>query len=183
MTTDVQTAQAEAGRAYGTPYYISPEQIRGEVDIDARADVYSLGATLYHVVARRVPFEATTPAAVMHKHLKEPLVPPDHINPDLSQGMGEVVEVMLAKERERRYGSVTDLIVDLEALQQGRPPLQARRYLSDAVLTGLAEGGASDETQLDLPPPAEPNPLTPWLIVLAVALTISVIVNIIVALS
>ena len=181
VTTDVQAAQAEAGRAYGTPYYISPEQIRGEVDIDARADVYSLGATLYHIVAGCVPFEASTPAGVMHKHLKEPLVPPDHINPDLSLGMGEVVEVMLAKDRKRRYGSVTDLIVDLEALQRGQPPLQARRYLSDAVLTGLADG-ASDETQLDLPPPSEANPLLAWLIVLCAALAISVALNFILAL-
>ena len=46
------------------------------------------GATLYHLVTGRVPFEAPTPAAVMHKHLKEPLVPPDHINTNLSAGPG-----------------------------------------------------------------------------------------------
>ncbi|MDP7289251.1 MAG: serine/threonine-protein kinase, partial [Phycisphaerae bacterium] len=66
---DIDSAKAEAGRAYGTPYYISPEQIRGELDIDFRADIYSLGATFYHVVTGRVPFEAETPVAVMRKHL------------------------------------------------------------------------------------------------------------------
>ncbi|RLC69883.1 MAG: serine/threonine protein kinase, partial [Chloroflexi bacterium] len=69
MAADEQTAQAEAGKAYGTPYYISPEQIRGEVDIDFRADIYSLGATLYHMVTGRVPFDGPTPVAVMNKHL------------------------------------------------------------------------------------------------------------------
>jgi eukaryotic-like serine/threonine-protein kinase len=80
VAADAQAAQAEVGRAFGTPYYISPEQIRGELNIDFRADIYGLGATLYHLVTGKVPFEGPTPAAVMHKHLKEPLVPPDHVN-------------------------------------------------------------------------------------------------------
>src|SRR3954463_12935634 len=49
-TDDKDAAESEAGKAYGTPYYISPEQIRGDVDIDFRADIYSLGATMYHLV-------------------------------------------------------------------------------------------------------------------------------------
>ena len=53
---DKAAAESEAGKAYGTPYYISPEQIRGEVDIDYRADIYSLGATMYHLVTGRPPF-------------------------------------------------------------------------------------------------------------------------------
>ncbi|MFQ6049095.1 MAG: serine/threonine-protein kinase, partial [Phycisphaerae bacterium] len=121
--TDIQAAMAEAGRAYGTPYYISPEQIRGEVDIDFRADIYSLGATFYHMVTGRVPFDGPTPAAVMHKHLKEPLVPPDHINTRLSAGIGEVIEMMMAKRREDRYQNTQDLLLDLEAIARGEAPL------------------------------------------------------------
>ena len=98
--SDVEAAEAEAGKAYGTPYYISPEQIRGELDVDQRADLYSLGATFYHMVTGRVPFDAATPSAVMHKHLKEDLIPPDHINPELSAGVGEIIEVAMAKKRE-----------------------------------------------------------------------------------
>jgi serine/threonine-protein kinase len=49
-TTDIEAARTEAGKAYGTPYYIAPEQIRGEIDIDGRADIYGLGATFYHLV-------------------------------------------------------------------------------------------------------------------------------------
>jgi len=73
---DKDAANSEAGKAYGTPYYISPEQIRGEVDIDFRADIYSLGATMYHMVTGQPPFDGDTPSAVMHKHLKTPLVRP-----------------------------------------------------------------------------------------------------------
>ena len=174
---DVEAAQAEAGRAFGTPYYISPEQIRGEVNIDFRADIYSLGATLYHVVTGRVPFEAPTPVAVMHKHLKEPLVPPDHINTSLSAGLGEVVEVMMAKDRNRRYPSTADLLVDLEAIAAGEAPLQARKQIGADVLTGLAQGASEPAAPEQAAPP--PGRQTYLLYILGAALAVSVLINIV----
>jgi len=92
-TTDIETAQTEAGKAYGTPYYIAPEQIRGKIDIDGRADIYGLGATFYHLVTGRVPFMADDSAEVMRKHLRDKLIPPDHINTSLSAGVSEVMHV------------------------------------------------------------------------------------------
>lgn len=136
---DKKAAEEEAGRAYGTPYYISPEQIRGELNIDFRADVYSLGATFYHMVTGRVPFDGSSPSAVMHKHLKEPLLPPDHINTALSAGTAEVIEVMMAKDRNKRYGSTEDLLKDLMAVQKGEPPLQARQRVDPKLLQNLAK--------------------------------------------
>src|SRR5437016_6581866 len=53
---DKEAAESEAGKAYGTPYYISPEQIRGDVDIDFRTDIYPMGATLYPLVTGQTPF-------------------------------------------------------------------------------------------------------------------------------
>lgn len=180
LAADEQAAQAEAGRAFGTPYYIAPEQIRGEVDIDFRADIYSLGATLYHLVTGRVPFEGPTPAAVMHKHLKEPLTPPDHVNTSLSVGLGEVVEVMMAKQREDRYPSTKDLLLDLEAVARGEPPLQVRKALDANVLSALGE----DEVQRPAEPRAQALPGTNIAIyVLLALLGISIIVNLILALS
>ena len=177
---DVEAAKAEAGRAFGTPYYISPEQIRGELDIDFRADIYSLGATMYHLVTGRVPFEGPTPAAVMHKHLKNTLKPPDHLNTSLSAGVGEVVEVMMAKDRRRRYASTTDLLMDLEAIAAGEPPLQARKQIDSNVLTGLAgEGEATPEDEQDfIETPVGGGNLMMYVIILAAALALSVIVNI-----
>ena len=136
---DMRAAESEAGRAYGTPYYIAPEQIRGERDIDARIDIYSLGATAYHMVVGRVPFEGPNPSAIMHKHLKQDPVPPDHINNKLSAGMAEVIEMMMVKDREGRYQNAKDVLVDLECIAKGEPPLLARERLDAKLLTSLAE--------------------------------------------
>ena len=140
-TTDIEAAQSEAGKAYGTPYYIAPEQIRGKIDIDGRADIYGLGATLYHMLTGRVPFMAEDSADVMRKHLREKLVPPDHINTSLSAGVSEVVEIMMAKRKEDRYHNVEELLADLEALQNGRLPVQAHRRFDVSMLEQLEEGG------------------------------------------
>jgi len=141
-TTDIEAAQNELGKAYGTPYYIAPEQIRGKMDIDGRADIYGLGATLYHMLTGRVPFMAEDSADVMRKHLKEKLIPPDHINTSLSAGVSEVIEIMLAKRKEDRYNDIEELLTDLEALREGRPPLQAHKRFDVSMFEQLEKGDA-----------------------------------------
>src|SRR5438067_7059295 len=128
-TDDKHAAESEAGKAYGTPYYISPEQIRGDVDIDFRADVYSLGATLYHMVTGRPPFDGETPSAVMHKHLKQQLVPVDHVNTSLSAGLGEIIDLAMAKDRADRYCTTEDMLEDLEFVKRGEPPPHAHQNI------------------------------------------------------
>ncbi len=127
--SDKDAAEAEAGRAYGTPYYISPEQIRGEVQIGPAADIYGLGATFYHMVTGKVPFGGKNPSAVMHKHLKSELIPPDHLVSKLSAGCGQVIEMMMAKDRNDRYHNATDLLADLKLIAKGRPPHFAHKSL------------------------------------------------------
>ena len=138
--SDVKAAKSEEGKAFGTPYYIAPEQIRGEVNIDAQSDIYALGATLFHMVTGRVPFEGDKPSDVMRKHLKEPLTPPDHINLSLSAGIAEVIEVMMAKKREERYRNIAEVLTDLEAVRNGLPPLQAREKFNLDALEQLEHG-------------------------------------------
>jgi serine/threonine-protein kinase len=177
---DFATAAAEAGRAYGTPYYISPEQIRGELNIDARADIYGLGATFYNMVTGRVPFDGTSPSAVMHKHLKEALVPPDHINKSLSSGVGEIIEVMMAKSPDERYPSCAELVADLEAVAAGEPPFQARKKYDHRLLESLATGGKVVEPNRD-ESAAHSGPgriSIQWVIALGVLLILSMIVNV-----
>lgn len=150
-TADIETAQYEAGKAYGTPYYIAPEQIKGMVDIDGRADIYSLGATFYHMVTGRVPFTGEDSAEIMRKHLKEPLTPPDHINTSLSAGVSEIIEVMMAKRREDRYANAKELLADLMAVRNGQPPVRAKRRFDVSVFEKLQEGTpieAQDDTEI-----------------------------------
>ncbi len=140
LTDDEKWGLSEAGMAIGTPYYISPEQVRGQTNIDIRADIYSLGATLYHMVTGKVPYGGETPNDVMRKHVdpKVPIVPPDHLNPRLSGGLGMVVETMMAKNREHRYQTPDDLILDLKCLQRGESPMIAGQ--KPETLLALAEG-------------------------------------------
>lgn len=197
QATDTAAAEAEAGKAFGTPYYIAPEQVRGDPNIDFRADIYSLGATLYQMVTGRVPFEAPKPQQVMQKHLTAPLVPPDHINQKLSAGISEVIEVMMSKDPRERYASTRDLLLDLKSVRHGEPPALARQLVDrggPAALAGLAEGEqvaaeaapapaaghtavADGDAELDEAMP----PMKVAVIVLAALLAASVIINLLLA--
>ena len=143
---DHQAAEEEAGRAYGTPYYISPEQIRGKKDITPAADIYGLGATLYHMVTGNVPFPGKNPSDVMHRHLKQELVPPDHINSTLSAGFSQVIEMMMAKDVSQRYQNATDLIEDLDAVASGGSPQFAQPTLDFAKLAEIAKATSSSSS-------------------------------------
>jgi serine/threonine-protein kinase len=145
LTADEKWAMSEAGMAIGTPYYISPEQVRGQVDVDIRADIYSLGATLYHMVTGRVPYPGETPQEVMKKHVDKNalLIPPDHINTKLSSGLGVVVETMMSKNRDLRYRNPDDLLLDFKCLLQGESPMIAGQKTD--VLAGLAEGEVTED--------------------------------------
>ena len=183
---DIKLALDEVGKAFGTPYYIAPEQVRGDINIDFRADIYSLGATLYHMVTGRVPFQAPTPQAVMQKHLTATLVPPDHINSKLSAGICEVIEVMMSRRPKDRYASTKDLLVDLRSVFSDEPPRLARELVDGAVLKGLADGEELDEHEAaELRGEVLGNPMAfnTLAVILAIVLALSVILNLILALA
>lgn len=145
-TEDEAHIKAEKGLTIGTPHYMAPEQIRGRGDVDSRADIYSLGATLFHMVTGRAPFPYPTVDEVLRAHLKEELTPPDHINTKLSAGLGQVVEFMMAKTRKKRYPSPDELILDLECIQRDEPPRFAHERMADA-LQGLSKAEDEDEEE------------------------------------
>jgi serine/threonine-protein kinase len=179
-TEDRARAKAEKGLTIGTPYYIAPEQVRGQEDIDVRADMYSLGATLYHMVTGQPPFPHKGVEAVLNAHLTEDLTPPDHLRPQLSSGLGEVVEIMMAKERKQRYRNPDDLIIDLECLLNGEPPKLARKRIEAATLQDLAEG-EEEEVEADEPDEAggPPGGAWLWIGILGGLLALSLVANLV----
>jgi eukaryotic-like serine/threonine-protein kinase len=110
------------GVMVGTPHYIAPEQARAEQDIDGRADIYSLGATYYHLVTGETPFQGNTAVEVIAQHLNKQLPDPRDIRDGVPDGIVHVLRKMMAKEREDRYADAAALIVDLEAVLAGRAP-------------------------------------------------------------
>ncbi|MGD9789079.1 MAG: serine/threonine-protein kinase [Phycisphaerales bacterium] len=178
--SDREMAEAEQGKAFGTPYYISPEQIRGEVNIGPPADIYSLGATLYHMVTGSVPFDGKNPSAVMHKHLKADLVAPDHVNPRLSAGISEVIERMMARSPKARYQNCADLLVDLRALREGKSPPIAHKDFGEADLASLVKAeAAAAPGEIAISEPDVPMVRRSLAIALIVALALSLIGNIV----
>jgi eukaryotic-like serine/threonine-protein kinase len=102
--------QKKAGKAMGTRSYMSPEQIRGEA-LDARADLYSFGATIYDILAGRPPFRAATPEDLLTKHILEAPASPELYNPDVHRDTAELVLSMLAKDPGARPRDMQDFLM------------------------------------------------------------------------
>ncbi|MCX5656436.1 MAG: protein kinase [Planctomycetota bacterium] len=113
--SDAQQA-GQAGRACGTPYYISPEQVRGDAAIDCRADLYSLAATFYQMVVGEPPFTAATPREVVRKHLLEKVPDPRLRVPELPDALCRMLMQGMAKDRKDRYESAEHFIVALDRI-------------------------------------------------------------------
>ena len=117
----------------GTPHYISPEQAQGNNDLDARTDVYSLGIVLYEMLTGRVPFVGDTSYAIIHAQITETPPPPRQINPTISSAVEAVVLKALAKSRDDRYSSPTELVNAFrDALTRGDAPPQFKNTNDDS---------------------------------------------------
>ncbi len=111
--------KVKAGIIAGTPYYMSPEQARGEPTLDGRADLYSLGAAFYHMVTGEVPFGGDSAVAVVTKHLTEPLRPPKEKQPMLSPAVNQMIVRCMSKNKDERYATAADLLKELTAFADG----------------------------------------------------------------
>src|SRR5262245_4641739 len=110
------------GATVGTPQYISPEQARNPQDVDVRSDLYSLGATLYHMATGVPPFRGDTMAQLITNVLNETPPAPNEVNPALSEGLSLVIRKLLAKDLRVRYQTPRELLDDLDRIDRSLPP-------------------------------------------------------------
>jgi serine/threonine-protein kinase len=118
---DSDGSHTETGQSMGTPHYISPEQVLGAKIIDQRADIYSLGASLFCLATGRVPFEGSSGAHIMSRHLNDPLPDPRTLVPELSEGFCSLVRRAMAKDPGQRYQDTDELRGALAAVRATAP--------------------------------------------------------------
>lgn len=131
----------------GTPYFVSPEQARGLREIDFRADLYSLGCTLYYMVSGRLPYgnEGCDALALMYQHVHEP--PPDilRVQPDCPAPLAQLISRMLQKRPEDRFQSYAELLAEVRAV-------------GDALHADLSPQATRSATAMVLIPPVKQGP-------------------------
>jgi serine/threonine-protein kinase len=101
--------KTRTGALMGTPIYMSPEQCLGTKEVDARSDIYSLGAILYELTTGRPPFLSEGFGALLNMHLNQPPRPPREIEPTISPGLASAMLKMLAKKPEARFQTMAEV--------------------------------------------------------------------------
>ena len=104
------------GEIVGTPYYMSPEQAKGKIDLDLRSDIYSLGATLYHLVTGQLPFDGTNSVGILTKHITEPLIPPVNRNNLVTPEINNLIVKMMEKTLEFRVQTWYEVIGEINKI-------------------------------------------------------------------
>jgi hypothetical protein len=117
-TSKLEQAQSANSTGFdmsmGTPAYMAPEQARDAATVDGRADIYSLGCTLYDLLTGRPPFSGKTALEVITKHASEPIVPPEMVAKRVPKELSGVLLKMVAKKPEDRYHTMGDCIREME---------------------------------------------------------------------
>ncbi|MHC4513888.1 MAG: serine/threonine-protein kinase, partial [Planctomycetota bacterium] len=143
------------GATVGTPQYISPEQARDPQNADVRSDLYSLGATLFHMCTGQPPFRAETMANVILKVINDRAASAREINPEISEELSTVIRKLMAKDPDLRYQTPAELLADLHRVQRDEKPDVNLRQLEALDRVGrkpnrlaLAAGGVAGVVML-----------------------------------
>ncbi|HYW71870.1 MAG TPA: protein kinase [Pyrinomonadaceae bacterium] len=134
LTKQIRTG---SGVVIGTAGYMSPEQARGK-GVDARSDVFSLGAVIYEMVAQRKPFDGETPSDVLAAILKTEPPALSELRPDIPPELSRIVMRTLCKDRQDRYQTVKDLLIDLKHFAQELEFQQRLKQSSATAETAFA---------------------------------------------
>ncbi len=121
----ISSGDASGSGAAGTPFYMPPEQARGET-LDGRVDVYAIGVILYQLLTGRLPYKGKTPLEVYHKLLEHTAARPSELNPEVPEDLELVCLKAMAKSRSERYQTAGALAEDLRHWLHGEP-ISARR--------------------------------------------------------
>ncbi|WP_329004656.1 Stk1 family PASTA domain-containing Ser/Thr kinase [Kribbella sp. NBC_00709] len=116
---DTSSTMTQTAAVIGTAQYLSPEQARGET-VDARSDLYSTGCLLYELLTGRPPFVGESPVSVAYQHVREQPLPPSSFDPDIPPEVDAVVLKALAKNREERYQSASEMRADIHRVLAGQ---------------------------------------------------------------
>jgi serine/threonine protein kinase len=131
--------QQQAGTVWGTPYYIAPEKARGK-KVDFRSDIYSLGATLFHVLTGKPPFDGPTSNDVVMARLNQPAPKVTDFNPNIHSETAQMAARMLELDPAMRYPSYPALLIDMRnALKAARKPLARSKHATGPIPIVAAE--------------------------------------------
>src|SRR5262249_45967270 len=137
----VTESLTQVGAVMGTPDYIAPEQAKDAHTADIRADIYSLGCTLYDLLAAQAPFPEGTVVDKVMAHIERSPRPLSEIRGDVPAGLVHVVERMMAKDPVNRYRTPADVATALEPFAAAgpvKPRRRIRRWLAAAALVAAA---------------------------------------------
>lgn len=118
---DPNSALTRSGQVFGTPLYMSPEQLRGGRDVDGRTDVYAIGAILYEALTGVPPFEGESMPTLVLKIISEPAPPVRNTRPDVPEQLVAIIDKAMAKDREQRFATARELSDSLRTLATGLP--------------------------------------------------------------
>lgn len=171
-----------AGMVMGTPRYMSPEQAQGR-EADWRSDVYSLGATFYHLAAGRPPFDGENPTQIMMKHVTSPLVPIRSLNPNAPMELDDIVRKCMSKDPMERWPDYMDLIsalsqLKLQCVARERGSLVQSIHDMPTVRQGpdaaVAAPSSPRAAVAEVPVHHEPAPVWRWVLIGAGALVVAI---------
>lgn len=132
LLRSLDPVRSDSSRAFGTPHYMSPEQAAGELDIDGRSDLYSVGVLGYYMLSGKLPFDAPTFESLAARHIAEEHRRVAEVAPHAPQVLCEVIERALRKERDERWRTARELAAALSAA-----PVNRRWYTSAARRAAL----------------------------------------------
>jgi serine/threonine protein kinase len=144
--------RTQTGALLGTPHYMSPEQISGKGQVDARSDIYAAGVMLYEAITGRRPFEGETLFDLMRAHLEQPPPSPRALRPELPPSIEHVVWTAMAKRPEDRFQSATAMA---QALQHAAADLPAQEWRPVSSRSGVPMISRSGSRAAPPPSPAD----------------------------